>query len=56
MKKILFFIDKNINKNIYKVYHYKNKHNVNTMQPLTILYKYTRHPTKIKLRICFIIL
>jgi hypothetical protein len=26
------------------------------MQPLTILYKYTRHSTKIKLRICFIIL
>jgi hypothetical protein len=57
MKKIPFFFSFFINKNIYKVYHYKKKkHNVNTMQPLTILSKYTHYSTKKKLRICFILL
>ena len=55
MKKILFFFFLLI-RTYTKFITTKRKHNVNTMQPLTILYKYTRHSTKIKFRICFIIL
>lgn len=59
MKKILFFFFLLIG-TYTKFITTKEKHNVNTMQPLTILYRYTRHSTKIKfkikLRICFIIL
>lgn len=55
MKKILFFFFL-LMRTYTEFITIKKEHNVNTMQPLTILYKYTRHSTEIKLRICFIIL